>query len=102
MPIEVGGAIFFVLISLTFIGLGQVMGRAFDAIPNRVVAYSVDILGSLTGIVIFGLMSLLRTPPVLWYAIGTVIVLRFLPRLTWFQAACAIALGHLNAKTHSV
>jgi len=92
VPIEVGGAIFFVLISLTFIGLGQVMGRAFDAIPNRVVAYSVDILGSLTGIVIFGLMSLLRTPPVLWHAIGTVIVLRFLPRLTWFQAACAIAL----------
>ena len=92
VPIEVVGAIFFVLISLTFIGLGQVMGRAFDAIPNRVVAYSVDILGSLTGIVIFGLMSLLRTPPVLWYAIGTVIVLRFLPRLTWFQAACAIAL----------
>ena len=68
------------------------MGRAFDAIPNRVVAYSVDILGSLTGIVVFGLMSLLRTPPVLWYAIGTVIILRFLPRLTWFQVACAIML----------
>jgi len=92
VPIEVVAAIFFVLISLTLIGLGQVMGRAFDAIPNRVVAYSVDILGSLTGIVIFGLMSLLRTPPVLWFGIGTVIVLRFLPRLTWSQAACAIAL----------
>jgi len=92
VPIEVMAALFFVLISLTFIGLGQVMGRAFAAIPNRVVAYSVDILGSLTGIVIFGLMSLLRTPPVLWYAIGTVIIFRFLPRLTWFQAACAIVL----------
>jgi len=92
VPIEVMAALFFVLISLTFIGLGQVMGWAFAAIPNRVVAYSVDILGSLTGIVIFGLMSLLRTPPVLWYAIGTVIILRFLPRLTWFQAACAIVL----------
>jgi spermidine synthase len=92
VPIEVVAATFFVLISLTFIGLGQVMGRAFDAIPNRVVAYSVDILGSLTGIAIFGLMSHFRTPPALWYAIGTVIVIRFLPRLTWFQAACAIAL----------
>jgi Spermine/spermidine synthase domain len=92
VPIEVMAAVFFVMIALTFIGLGQVMGRAFDAIPNRVVAYSVDILGSLTGIVIFGLMSLFRTPPVLWYGIVAVLVLRFLPRLTWFQVACAIAL----------
>jgi hypothetical protein len=92
VPIEVVAAIFFMLIALTFIGLGQVMGRAFDVIPNRVLAYSVDILGSLTGIVAFGVMSFFRTPPVLWYAIGTVIVLRFLPRLTWFQSACAIAL----------
>jgi Spermine/spermidine synthase domain len=92
VPIEMMAAVFFVMISLTFIGLGQVMGRAFDAIPNRVVAYSVDILGSLTGIVIFGLMSLFRTPPVLWYGIAAVLILHFLPRLNWFQVACAIAL----------
>ncbi len=92
VPIEIVAAIFFTLIALTFVGLGQVMGRAFEAIPNRVMAYSVDILGSLTGIAIFALMSHFRTPPVLWYAIGTAIVLRFLPRLTWSQAACAIAL----------
>jgi spermidine synthase len=92
VPIEVVAAAFFILIALAFIGLGQVMGRTFDAIPNRVLAYSVDILGSLTGIVIFGLMSLLRTPPALWYAISAVLVLRFLPRLTWFQAACALAM----------
>lgn len=36
VPIELVAAVFFVLIALTFIGLGQVMGRAFDAIPNRV------------------------------------------------------------------
>ncbi len=92
VPIEVVAGVFFVLIALTFVGLGQVMGRAFDALPNRVLAYSVDILGSLTGIALFGLMSRLRTPPVLWFAIGTVIVLRFLPRLTLFQTACAITL----------
>ena len=63
----------FYLVAMIFIGLGQVMGRAFDAIPNPVVAYSVDVLGSLTGIVLFGLMSLFRAPPVLWFAIGTAI-----------------------------
>ncbi len=86
VPIEVVAAVFFVLISMTFVGLGQVMGRAFDPIPNRVVAYSVDILGSLTGIVIFGLMSFFRTPPVLWFAISAVILFRFLPRPTWLTS----------------
>lgn len=57
VPIEVVAGVFFVVIALTFIGLGQVMGRAFDAIPNRVAAYSVDILGSLMGIVVFSLLS---------------------------------------------
>src|SRR5262245_58402521 len=63
VPIEVVAAVAFVLISLTFVGLGQVMGRAFDAIPNRVVAYSVDMLGSLTGIVVLGLMSIFALLP---------------------------------------
>jgi hypothetical protein len=39
----------FAALALTFVGLGQVMGRAFDAIPNRVVAYTVDVPGSITG-----------------------------------------------------
>ena len=55
--------VFFVLIALTFVGLGQVMGRAFDAIPNRVAAYTVDMLGSLTGIAAFAAMSYLQLPP---------------------------------------
>jgi spermidine synthase len=92
VPIELVAAVFFVLIALVFIGLGQVMGWAFDSIPNRVVAYSVDILGSLTGIVVFAVMSYFRTPPVLWYALGGLIVLRFLPRLSYSQTALAIAM----------
>ena len=37
VPIEVLAGVFFVLIALLFVGLGQEMGRAFDAIENRVV-----------------------------------------------------------------
>jgi hypothetical protein len=36
VPIEAVAAVFFVLVALMFVGLGQVMGRAFDAYPNRV------------------------------------------------------------------
>ena len=45
-PVEVGradggpGGLFFVLIALIFVGLGQEMGRRFAAIENRVAAYS--------------------------------------------------------------
>jgi spermidine synthase len=92
VPIEAVAAVFFVLIALMFVGLGQVMGLAFDTIANRVVAYTVDILGSLVGVVTFGLMSLFRTPPELWFTIVAIVGLRFLPKLTRFQAGCALAL----------
>ena len=55
IPIWVVAGLFFALIALIFIGLGQAMGRAFDAIPNRVLAYTVDVAGSLTGIAAFAL-----------------------------------------------
>src|SRR5262249_26856174 len=37
VPIELIVGVFFVLIALMFVGLGQVLGRAFDAYPNRVI-----------------------------------------------------------------
>src|SRR5207244_2177683 len=49
IPLYLIAGTFFTMISITFLGLGQVMGRAFDAIPNRVAAYTTDVLGSLTG-----------------------------------------------------
>lgn len=62
----VAGA-FFALIALTFVGLGQVMGRAFTAIPDRVAAYTIDVLGSLTGIAAFAAMAWLQLPPTVWF-----------------------------------
>ena len=53
IPLWAVAGVFFTLVSMMFLGLGQAMGRAFDAIPNRVMAYTVDVLGSLTGIAIF-------------------------------------------------
>ena len=38
VPIEAVAAVFFVLLALMFVGLGQVLGRAFDSYPNRVMA----------------------------------------------------------------
>src|SRR6185369_7170933 len=69
VPIEAIAAIFFVLVALMFVGLGQVMGRAFDAYPNRVLGYTLNIGGSLAGIVAFSALAFLKAPPVVWFLI---------------------------------
>src|SRR4051794_36082683 len=50
VPIEAVAGTFFVLIAVTFVGLGQALGRRFNTVPDRLVAYSMDVLGSLAGI----------------------------------------------------
>jgi SAM-dependent methyltransferase len=70
LPIEVLAGIFFVLTALISVGLGQVMGRAFDNVSNPIVAYSINILGNLAGIVAFGIASYLRSSPVTWFLIS--------------------------------
>ena len=54
-----------------FVGLGQALGRAFDAYPDRVRGYVLNIGGSLAGIVAFSALSLLETPPPLWFLISS-------------------------------
>ena len=87
VPIEVLAGLFFVLIASMFAGLGQEMGRAFDRIPNHVAAYTVNILGSLTGIVAFSVASYFCTPPIVWFAISIGLCLHFVKRSRALQAA---------------
>jgi len=97
VPIECVAALFFAVIALMFVGLGQAMGRAFAATPDRVAAYSVDILGSLAGIACFTLASYCQTSPVVWFAIGLAAVFRVLPRVSRPQLYGLLALMALLA-----
>ncbi|MCI0740987.1 MAG: hypothetical protein L0Y72_18220, partial [Gemmataceae bacterium] len=95
VPMEVVSGFFFVLIALVFVGLGQELGRAFvrvqrsvesgaqrveggargveggaqSAERRRIVAYSVNLLGSVLGIVAFALVSMLELPPFWWFLV---------------------------------
>ena len=93
VPIWAVGVAFFAMISVTFIGLGQVMGRAFAAIPNRVVAYSVDIAGSLGGIAAFAAMSYLELPPSAWIVPIFLLMLYFAGWRKPVQLTAALALA---------
>ncbi|MGH7880461.1 MAG: spermidine synthase, partial [Candidatus Binataceae bacterium] len=88
-------AVFFFLIALMFVGLGQVLGRAFDAYPNRVMGYTLNIGGSLVGIAGFSLISLIQAPPAVWFFIsctGIAYLLHQAGGLTWLRGLALAAL----------
>lgn len=69
IPAEALFSIYFVLIAATMIGPGQEMGRAFNAVPSRLAAYSANLLGSLSGIILFAVGSWLELPPLVWFGL---------------------------------
>jgi SAM-dependent methyltransferase len=104
VPLEAVAATFFTLIALTFVGLGQAMGRAFAGVPNRVTAYTVNIAGSLAGIVAMAALSYLQTPPWLWFTVVLALCLYLVSRKTLLQMGCAIGtllVVALSARTGS-
>jgi spermidine synthase len=105
IPIEWIAGLFFVLIALMFVGLGQVLGRAFDGYPDRIKAYSLNIGGSLAGIVGFSAISFLQAPPVVWLLIiaaGTAYLLHQMGTLTMVRgAALGLVLVFVTLPTQS-
>lgn len=92
IPIEVLAATFFALIALIFVGVGQMMGRAFNASHDRLLAYIANIGGSLAGISGFALLSYVMAPPFVWLAIVAVLWLLLIgTRGRLFQAGVLLA-----------
>ncbi len=79
IPIEAVMGVFFVLLALVMVGPGQELGRALMRLPNRVQAYTINILGSLVGIVLFAGFSWLQLPPFAWFlpVVGIIAYLLF-------------------------
>jgi len=78
VPLEVLASVFFIVIALVFVGLGQVMGRAFNDSHDRLYAYISNIAGSIAGIATFALASYLWSTPLTWFAVVILIWLYFL------------------------
>jgi SAM-dependent methyltransferase len=93
IPIEVLGATFFALLALVFAGVGQMMGRAFTASTDRLLAYIFNIGGSLAGIAGFALLSELRAPAVAWFSIVAVLWVLLLERRARVISAASLLLA---------
>jgi hypothetical protein len=69
IPIEAVLGFFFAVVALALVGPGQELGRALARLPNRVVAYSVNVSGSIAGILIFTACSWWQLGPVYWFGL---------------------------------
>lgn len=74
----VGTLALMMLILEPFIPLGRVLGRLMDDHPRTIVAYSINVFGSLVGIWLFVYLSSLFAPPTVWFG---VLSLLYLPLL---------------------
>lgn len=78
VPIELLCGVFFILIALVMVGPGQELGRAFNRMANRVQAYTINVLGSILGIVLFAALSWLELNPFWWFLLVVLGVAYFL------------------------
>ncbi len=62
-------AIFFLLIMMFFIPIGQATGREMDK-HKPIPAYIVNLIGSLVGIWLFALLSYFQTSPAVWFGLA--------------------------------
>jgi SAM-dependent methyltransferase len=67
IPVELLCGFFFTIIALIFLGPGQELGRALQRWPNRVQAYTLNIIGSILGILLFAGCSWLELSAFWWF-----------------------------------
>ncbi len=83
----------FALVALTFVPIGQVVGGCLERGCRGIPGYTVNILASLAGILLFTLLAFLSQPPAVWFAGAGILLLALvwrIPRLVW-TALAAIA-----------
>ena len=67
----------FVIVALLFLTIAQRMGRELTKRPP-LQAYTINLLGSITGVASFALLSWLELPPVAWFGVAFAAALPFL------------------------
>ena len=90
VPIQLAVGICFALVTAVFLGLGQCLGRALNRAPNRLWAYTLNVAGSLAGVVAMAASSRASLAPVWWFAmaLGGWVWLARSRRWHWTVARC--------------
>jgi SAM-dependent methyltransferase len=67
-------SLIFVLTAIIFIPIGQKIGKLMEGF-NPLFAYSMNILGSLLGVVGFGIIAIFHSPAYIWFLVAGLIVI---------------------------
>ena len=81
IPIEAVSGVLFILVALVLVGPGQQLGRSLLRVSNRIESYTVNILGSIAGILLFTACSWWELGPVWWFG-GVLVAVAYFQRLT--------------------
>ncbi len=89
--------IVFTVVAALFTLLGQQLGRQLNAVRPPLLAYTLDVAGSIAGTALFALISFVGAQPAVWFALGALLVLLYplhMPRRGVIRVAnAAILLG---------
>lgn len=69
--------VLFIVVAALFMTLAQTLGRALEEGQRPLVAYSINLAGSLLGTVAFAVMSYFELPPTAWFAAAFLLALPF-------------------------
>ena len=94
---------FYLLLTSVMVPLGQVLGERMESF-KPIIAYSINLGGSLAGIIGFSLISLLSLPPLIWFVIAMVFTLPFIVRrhlitVAYFFGVIALILSFSQPST---
>jgi spermidine synthase len=89
----------FALVVLLFVPIGQAVGWYLENATNGIRAYTINVIGSLIGILLYTAVCFFYQPPAIWLLLATLLIVAFLwplPRQRWtalfvLAACCGIA-----------
>jgi spermidine synthase len=83
----------FALVAFIFIPLGQLVGWYLERACRGISGYTVNILASLAGILLFTVLAFLSQPPPVWLAVAGVLLVALLWRVPRLRATAAIGMA---------
>jgi spermidine synthase len=90
----------FALIAIAFIPIGQLVGWYLENARNGINAYSINVLASLAGIALYTALCFANQPPIVWFAVGAVLLIALFHRtgaVMWATLVVFLVLGALLA-----
>lgn len=83
----------FALIATVFIPVGQLVAYYLESAPNGIAAYTVNVLASLAGIVLYTALCFADQPPAVWFAVLLILATALFWRLRGPRIATAVAIA---------